>query len=108
MENWKPITLNELNSEIERTEADLPDEFQSFWKLVKINPVKWVEKEYGDHGGGFWVVAICENKVIYYNDIEDGFNISNYKIIGNIDEYWCNQDELNIAVKKLYKFINFR
>lgn len=107
MEKWTPITLNELFDEIQKTETDLSGQFWNFWELIKIDPVKWNEKDYGNMGGGFWVVAICGTKVIWYNDIEEGFNISTYKTIGEIDEYWCNQDELNIAVKKMFELITF-
>ena len=48
----------------------------NFWQLIKMDPTKWIEKDYGDEGGGFWVVAICRTKVIWYNNIEDSFNIS--------------------------------
>jgi len=46
-------------------------------------------------------VGIIGRSVIWYNDIEDGFNISKYATYGRIDEYWCNQDELLITVKRL-------
>lgn len=44
-------------------------------------------------------------EVIYYNDIEDGFNISEYEAYGQIKEYWCNQDELDWVIIKLYERI---
>jgi len=107
MEKWTPITLNELYDEIQKTENKLSGEFYNFWQLIKIDPIKWDEKDYGNEGNGFWVVAICGKKVIWYNDIEEGFNISNYKKIGEIDEYCCNQDEINIAVKRMFELIVF-
>ena len=66
-----------------------------FWESIKIDPVKWDLHPWGDEGGGFWVVAIMGNTVLWYNDIEDGFNRSKYSTFGLIDEYWCNQDELH-------------
>lgn len=56
---------------------------------------------YGDGGNGFWVVAIVGETVIWYNDIEDGFNRSRYSVYGEIEDYWCNQDELEIAIDYL-------
>lgn len=35
---------------------------------------------------------------LWFNDIEDGFNRSKYSDFGKIDEYWCNQDRLEIAI----------
>ncbi|ASK32832.1 hypothetical protein CEY12_19485 [Chryseobacterium sp. T16E-39] len=74
---------------------------------MRVKPQKWNEKEYGNEGNGFWVVAIVGQRVIWYNDIEEGFNISSYKEYGEIEEYLCNQDELKYAVMKLYKLIKF-
>lgn len=107
MEQWEPITLNELFSEIQKTEKDLNGELKNFWDLIKIDPTKWEEKEYGEMGGGFWIVAICGYKVIWYNDIEEGFNISNYKMFGEIEDYWCNQEELDCSVARLFELVRF-
>lgn len=75
----------------------------SFWNLIKIAPRKWQEKEYGNEGGGFWAVAILGNVVVFYNDIEEGFNLSSYNTYGHISEYWCEQSELDWTVKLLYR-----
>lgn len=64
-------------------------------------PQKWSESSYGTAGGGFWVVGIVGRTVIWYNDIEDGFNYSAYSNFGTIDEYWCNQDELEQTLKNI-------
>ena len=102
MQEWEPITLDELYKEIIKSENDLTEEEKNFWNLIKIEPIKWEEKEYGELGGGFWVVAICGSRIIWYNDIEEGFNISSYKTFGKIEGYWCNQDELIWPIKKLF------
>jgi hypothetical protein len=107
MEQWEPISLNELYNEILKTEKDLNGELKNFWNLIKIVPVKWKEEEYGTLGGGFWVVAICGYKVVWYNDIEEGFNISEYKTFGKIEDYWCNQDELIWSVSRLFELVKF-
>ncbi|TKC58654.1 hypothetical protein FBD94_18110 [Pedobacter hiemivivus] len=86
-----------------RGESEFEGELLSFWNLIRIKPQKWEEKEYGGEGGGFWAVAVFETEVVYYNDIEDGFNISEYETYGQIKEYWGNQDELIWAIKRLYK-----
>jgi len=54
---------------------------------------------WGDMGAGFWVVAIFGNTVIWFNDIEDGFNRSQYSRFGVIDAYLCNQDQLQWTVQ---------
>ncbi|MEZ4911166.1 MAG: hypothetical protein R2774_09935 [Saprospiraceae bacterium] len=105
MKKWKPITENELIEQIHKTETDLIGELWNFWQLIRIDPEKWQEPEFGNEGGGFWVVAICGKKVIWYNDIEEGFNISDYKDYRNIEGYYCNQDELKWSVMRLYDLI---
>lgn len=104
---WTPITLIDLYDLIQKTETDLNGELWNFWQLIKIEPNKWQEPTYGNEGNGFWVVAICGQKVIWYNDIEDGFNISGYKNYGQIDGYYCNQDELSWSVVRLFDMIKF-
>ncbi len=71
------------------------------WEAVRINPEKWKQHPYGDPGSGFWSVALIGRTVIWYNDIEEGFNRSLYSKYGLIDEYWCNHDELETAVQYL-------
>lgn len=53
------------------------------------------------------MVGLIGRRVIYYNDIEEGFNISEYSTYGTIDDYYCNQDDLNVAVLSLYGLITF-
>ena len=102
---WTPITAIELLAEIQKTETDLKGELWEFWQLIKIEPEKWIEPKYGELGGGFWVVAIYRNQVIWYNDIEEGFNVSTYKKYGHINGYYCNQDGLSYAVIRVFNSI---
>ena len=100
-ENWTPITLDEILNLINQGVSKMTLEQQELWNQISINPTKWIEEEYGKEGNGFWVVAFTKNKVIWYNDIEDGFNISNYSTKGRIDEYGAEQDELQWTIQKL-------
>jgi len=74
----------------------------NFWNFIKIEPVKWMEKTMGNEGGGFWVVAVFGNRVLYYNDIEEGFNISLYSSYGEIAEYSCEQSDLYDSVVSIF------
>ena len=102
---WTPTTIEEINDLITSTEKELKGDVLNFWGLVKIYPEKWHEETYGREGNGFWTVALIGNKVIYYNDIEEGFNISDYKIYGTIDNYFCNQDKLVWTIQRLLDMI---
>lgn len=102
---WKPISLNDLKNFILSGELELNDDQRKFWDLISIEPEKWKEMEYGNEGGGFWVVAIFGREIIWYNDIEEGFNISGYVTYGTISSYECSQSELNYTVIEIMKRI---
>ena len=102
---WTPIRFSELYDKIIWTENRLTGEHDGFWKLIKIVPEKWPEIHYAPSGDGFWVVAICGYRVIWYNDIEEGFYISRYHKYGEIDENWSGQSELENAIAILYNCI---
>jgi hypothetical protein len=74
---------------------------RQLWDAIKVPPHKWHLHPWGDQGGGFWVVALLGRTVVWFNDIEDGFNRSQYKQYGDISDYWCNQDELSWTVQHL-------
>jgi len=95
---WKAITEESLMQEIRQGVDQMNPIQRRLWKLIEIPFTKWSLQPWGDQGGGFWVVAILGQTVIWYNDIEEGFNRSSYSMIGTIDEYWCNQDELQWTV----------
>jgi hypothetical protein len=107
MEEWTPITENEIDEKLSKTQLELTGDLLNFWQLILVEPQKWSEKEYGNEGNGFWVVAIAGKRVIWYNDIEEGFNISSYAKYGEIEEYLSHQDELKYVIMKLYKLIKF-
>ena len=102
---WKPITIENLNDLVQEAEKELNAELLNFWQLIRINPEKWIEET--QEVNGFWAVGLIGKQVIWYNDIEEGFNISSYKAYGTIDEYFCNQDKLTWTVNRLYQVIKF-
>ncbi|NDW10507.1 hypothetical protein [Dysgonomonas sp. 520] len=104
---WTPISLNDLYDRILEAEKEFSGELSNFWELIKIFPEKWKEEKYAKEGDGFWVVAICGRKIVWYNDIEEGFNISDYKIYGQFEDYYCNQDDLNWCIISLFDLIKF-
>jgi hypothetical protein len=104
---WTPITIEEVYDKIHTTEKELNGDLLNFWELIKIYPEKWVEETHGKEGNGFWVVGLVGRKVIYYNDVEEGFNVSDYKTYGAIDNYFCNQDELAQTISLLFELIKF-
>jgi len=100
---WHAITLTDLQSLLSRDLADCTAEQREFFVQANFAPAKWRLSPWGDDGGGFWVVAVHRDRVLWYNDIEEGFNVSRFESPGDIpsDEYWCNQDHLDWALRKL-------
>jgi len=98
---WSPLPQEKLLGLAEDAELDTTPAEQHFWSLVRVPPSKWQLHPWGDDGGGFWVVGVLGRQVIWYNDIEDGFNVSRYSIPGTIDEYWCGQSLLRHVVASL-------
>jgi hypothetical protein len=76
------------------------------WETIRISPEKWQQHQFGDQGGGFWVVAILGGTVVWYNDIEGGFNRSRFTRYGEIDEYWGTGFELEQAIQNILNEIN--
>jgi hypothetical protein len=105
---WKPVSLTELNEIVERELMECSDEQRAYFKTVAFEPTKWRQSPYGTESGGFWAIAADENRVVWYNDYEEGFNVSAFTTLGTIpdDEYWCNQDSLQIALAELMTGIN--
>jgi hypothetical protein len=102
---WQPITRNELLRHVTNLEYLFVDDQKCFWHFIRIEPEKWTEETMGMVGGGFWVVAIFGHKVLYYNDIEEGFNISPYHKYGVIDDYLPGQNLLHEIVGSLFASI---
>jgi len=97
------IDLEGLDALLAQELAACSEEDRAFFHKAACPPGKWRQSPWGDAGGGFWAVAVWENRVLWYNDIEHGFNISRFSVPGVIpeNEYWCNQDELWRALLRL-------
>jgi hypothetical protein len=102
---WSAATESEIWDAINAAEAKMSAEQLRLWECISIIPNKWVQRPYGDLGGGFWVVAILGRFVVWFNDIEDGFNISEYSNFGEITGYGASQDALGVAVQHLVNMI---
>jgi hypothetical protein len=102
---WTPLSEAKLWDEINAAEARMSLPQRRLWRAMRITPEKWKQHPYGDAGGGFWVVGIIGRIAIWFNDIEDGFNLSNYREYGVIHEYFCNQDELGFTVQRLLEVV---
>ena len=104
---WVPISESKLWDDINNAFDRMSLEQRKYWEVLKITPENWKLDPWGADGGGFWVVAIIGNQVIWFNDIEDGYNTSTYIKYGVINEYTCDQNELEWEVQNIItKFKN--
>lgn len=108
MNTWQPISFNELYDEIIQTESRLMGELERLWKLIRIVPEKWQEEVYGKEGGGFWVVAIFGREIIWYNDIEGGFDIGEYSQYGHLLRYSAGQHYLIDLIRSVHGRIEYQ
>jgi hypothetical protein len=103
---WTPIDLEPLYDRINHGHAVMNETTGRLWNAIRVEPEKWQLHPWGDMGGGFWVVGVIGRYALWFNDIEDGFNISRYDKAGVLLEYCCDQDELDCAVGALQHLIN--
>ena len=101
MNNWIAFPKKDLLQEIFLAEFNLDHETLILWNKIKISPEIWSCKDVIEEN--FWVVAKTNNQIIWYNDIEEGFNVSKYLDEYIILEYCASQQELNLALKELIK-----
>lgn len=99
--SWSPVTEEQILDSINKAYDHMSIAQRKLWEVIKVIPQKWQQKPYGDKGEGFWVIAIFGNSVIWFNDIEDGYNTSTYSTFGTIDKYCCNQDELEWQIQNV-------
>lgn len=105
---WSPIPESELVESLNLARQRMDAQQRRLWDLIRVRPQKWQSSPYGDQGGGFWVVALVGETVVWFNDIEEGFNSSRWTQFGHIDEYWCNQDHLEWTLQALLALIDVR
>ena len=97
---WEPITKVELvtliDSEIKKCTIT---KYVEVFNKYKVEPYQ-VEIDRSGKIENVFVVAENGNEVMFYEDVEEGFNISSINENGIISEYSVNQDECWVAAKK--------
>jgi len=101
--DWQPTSESTILDIVNEGRMRMNPVERRFWDAIHIYPEKWLQNPYGNTGGGFWAVGLIGRVVLWYNDIEEGFNRSRYSRYGTIpdDEYWCNQDDLDHQVRQI-------
>lgn len=99
--NWQKIYEEEIHTLLAQAWDVMDVTTKALWESIKIIPEKWQLDDYTPDDDGYWVVAVKDNFVIWYNNNEAGFNVSAFKEQGQIQTYGWQQDELETAVNKL-------
>jgi len=98
---WRPISREALLEQMHEALERADDPVRAAWDRIRVEPQKWQCSPWGDAGGGFWVVARRGGEVVWYNDIEEGFNSSPFTNLGIIDEYRSDQTGLGALLAAL-------
>jgi hypothetical protein len=97
MDDWQPATIEEVNEIVARDLKEFDAEQLVAFERYRLEPFSAPIVRYGKTER---VVVVARNgdQVIYYEDVEDGFNVSPISPDGRVLEHWCNQDELRFAL----------
>lgn len=95
--DWKPATIAEVTQILQQDLAACDAEQAAMFHRCKVVPYAARIVRYG-RPDSVIVVARRENEVIYWEDVENGFNVSPIDEHGTVLEHWCNQDQLGVAL----------
>jgi len=97
MTRWEPATIEAVNAILQRDLNECDAEATAKFRQFAVDPYFAPILRYGNLERVV-VVARRGSEVIYWEDIEEGFNVSPVSGDGRILEHWCNQDELRHAL----------
>ena len=94
---WKPARIEEVKNIVETDLANCDDEQLAIFRQYAVEAYAAPILRYGAMDAVV-IVARRGNEVIYWEDVEEGFNIAPIAEDGRILVHWCNQDELKHAL----------
>jgi hypothetical protein len=99
---WDSKTVEVVSGIIQRDLADCDHEQVEAFGKYAVAPYLAPILRYGNLES---VVVVARNgdEVIYWEDVEEGFNLSPLGPDGRVVEHWCNQDELGFALNTWIK-----
>ncbi|WP_202350432.1 hypothetical protein [Mesorhizobium sp. 113-1-2] len=77
------------------------------WDMISIDPEQWIHRTSAGDDLRIWVVALIGRTVISYNDLEHGFDRSNFVRYGEIAQPGWGQSDLEIAVQDVLNELEF-
>ena len=98
--NWVPITKEELEKEIEAQCSELSQEELSYFNKIRI-PLESVKIERWGNLESVFIVAKKGATIIFYEGVEEGFEITILNEQGIISEYVANQFTIQHVTNQL-------
>ena len=97
MDDWQPATIEEVSEIVARDLKDCDAEQLAAFAKYRVEPFSAPIVRCGQTDS---VVVVARNgdQIIYWEDVEDGFNVSPISPDGRVLEHWCNQDGLRYAL----------
>ena len=100
MDTWQPISATELDTLLAAQISDCSPEQREFFERCRVTPYLVPITRLGNTEAVF-VVARTGDLVLYYEDVEDGFNISTLAPDGSVATPGYEQWELGHALGHL-------
>jgi len=97
---WEPILKGELEKEIENQFSVFGSEELSFFNSIKI-PFEVYQIDREGTLEHVFVIAKYKNMVMFYEDVEEGFEMTIPDKDGVISSYYSNQFELKHVINQL-------
>ena len=88
---------DEINSAVQR----MSPEQGRMWESAKVIPQQWNAPDYGAGRLRFWAVAVMGQTVVWYDDMEDGFAVTEYLEFGAIAGSSSGDMSLERAIQEL-------
>jgi hypothetical protein len=95
--DWKPASVEEVKKIVAENVVRCDDEQLTAFRRYRVELYVAPILRYGK-AESVVVVARRGSEVIYWEDVEEGFNVSTLAHDGRILEHGCNQDELGLAL----------
>ncbi len=96
---WQPATVEAVKRIIEGDLKACNGKQVAVYEKYSVEPYHAPILRYGEMESVV-VVAQRQDEVIYWEDVEEGFNCSAVGTDGRVLEHLCNQDELRLALNK--------
>lgn len=98
MENeWSPATLDEINLILLNDLKECDEEQKRAFAAFKVAPFRASLTRHGQTEE-VYVVAVKDGEAIYWEDVEEGFNVSRLSSDNSLLDHYCNQDPLGLAL----------